>query len=71
MKGGLTAAQHRHMFENAEVQEEQIVIKCVICHRTRPIFGGTDEIKRLPESALNPFLKKLRDDTVKKAKYLQ
>ena len=43
---------------------------CYLCKRTRPVFTGDDQLRRLPESTLTPFLKQLKNDSKAKHKYL-
>jgi hypothetical protein len=42
----------------------------VLCEKNRPLFAQDEAIKRLPEIALTPFLKQLKEDAINKAKYL-
>lgn len=51
-------------------EEKQLALKCCLCKRNRPVFAGDDDIKRLPETALNKFLKVLKADAIRRQRYL-
>ena len=51
-----------------EKEDKQPV--CNLCKRTRPVFAGDDQLRRLPESTLSSFLKQLKYDSKIKHKYL-
>ena len=53
-----------------EKEKETIQKICFLCKRGRPVFAGDDEIKGLPERALTPFLKVLKNDALNKQIYL-
>lgn len=68
--GGISAAPQRSIVVDKEAEEKQLQLKCCLCKRNRPVFAGDEDMKRLPEAALNKFLKVLRADTLKKQRYL-
>ena len=49
--------------EQREDKSQQI---CSLCKRNRPVFTGDDQLRRLPESTLSPFLKQLKIDSKEK-----
>lgn len=46
-------------------------MKCSYCRRQRPIFSGNDELTRLPDTALTQFLRQLKQDNLRKKRYLR
>ena len=61
--------------ENLDFQKEdksqRVEEICHLCKRNRPVFTGDDQLRRLPESTLSPFLKQLKIDSKAKQRYLQ
>ena len=53
--------------DEIETKTEEI---CSLCQKERPFFAQDDAIKRLPNIALTPFLRQLKEDTANKTKYL-
>lgn len=70
-KGKLTLMGHEEEAEELkDAKEDKSQQICYLCKRNRPVFTGDDQLRRLPESTLSPFLKQLKLDSKEKQRYL-
>ena len=70
-KGKLGPDDIQDASDDAEKKEDNMAPVCSLCKRNRPVFTGDDQLRRLPESTLSPFLKQLKIDSKEKQRYLQ
>ena len=49
-----------------DAKDDNLNLTCYLCKRNRPVFAGTDDIKRLPKTSISKFVKVLRDDSLRK-----
>ena len=54
-----------------EEQKSLLAQKCPLCHRDRPVFAGDEQLHRLPERSLTPFLRLLKKDVSENVPYLK
>lgn len=45
--------------------------RCNLCHRSRPVFAGDEQLKRLPDRSLTQFLRQLKQDVINNASYIK
>ena len=45
--------------------------KCYLCQRSRPVYAGDEQLKRLPDRSLNAFLRRLKQDVISNQLYIR